>query len=128
MERNKAGFLYVLLPVFFKKIGWTLVGFATAALAAKIIWADEVLTHSFWRLLVRDAVLLGLLLVSWSRDRDEDEMTTSIRLKAMAWAFTQTVFFVILAPLLNLEVSGEYAALMLLGDYLLTYYWQKKYR
>ncbi|WP_295959931.1 hypothetical protein [uncultured Alistipes sp.] len=77
-----------LLPVGFKKIGWIvllpslLLGCYMLFLQEELNWLDGVNEH-----LLNNAALIGtaagLLLTGFSRERNEDEMITSLRLNSL---------------------------------------------
>lgn len=88
-----------------------------------------------FRTLMLSGINLGLLFISLSRDKVEDEMTISIRLKAMAWSFTWAVFYVIIAPFMDLlfkdpigVLAGQQVVMSMLFVYMIMYYLQKKSR
>jgi len=79
-----------------------------------------------------NSFILGLLFVAWSRDKVEDEMTVSIRLKAMSWTFIWAVLYVIITPFiaflfkdLNVRLTGQQVVMSMLFVYLTMYYLQK---
>lgn len=44
---------------------------------------------------------IGLCLIVWAKDKIEDELTTLIRLRAMAFSFGFIVFFAVFQPFVN---------------------------
>ena len=85
-----------------------------------------------FRVLTLNAFILGLLFVAWSKDKVEDEMTVSIRLKAMSWTFTWAVIYVIITPFIDLlfkdpigDLTGQQVVMSMLFVYLIMYYLQK---
>ena len=100
-ERKQMG-RFQLLPNFYKKIG---VGLLIASLLAMIVlWlipgesemAGFVLEKSF---------LVGLLLVSISKDKVEDEMTLKLRAQSYSFAFVAGIVYTIVQPLINYWVA-----------------------
>lgn len=96
-----------LLPAFFKKIGFTifLLSVLWAVLSiSKIIAIDK----DFAKTIFQTGVLTSLLLLAFSRDKTEDELTLKIRLKALAASFIYGVGIVIFEPLINLLFGDSF--------------------
>jgi len=82
-----------LLPNYFKKIG---IGFILASVvfvvSVKIsgihlaVEKKEMMKTIFW-----DILIIGMLFIAFSKEKDEDELNMLIRLKALASAFFYTV-------------------------------------
>ena len=51
--------------------------------------------------LLRRGLLIGLLIVSVSKEKEEDEMITSLRAKAYTLAFIMAVVYALIQPLIN---------------------------
>ena len=77
-----------LLPVGFKKIGWilllssVLLGCYMLFLQDKLNWLDSLNEH----LLNNPALIgtaIGLIFIGFARERNEDEMITSLRLNSL---------------------------------------------
>ena len=123
-----------LLPLYFKKIGLLVMILAfIPAIIVKSVNVELVQTQKeIFRVLTLNAFILGLLFVAWSRDKVEDEMTVSIRLKAMSWTFTWAVLYVIITPFIALlfkdlivRLTGQLVVMSMLFVYLTIYYLQK---
>lgn len=123
-----------LLPLYFKKIGLLVMILAfIPAIIVKSMNVELVQTQKeIFRDLTFNSFILGLLFVAWSRDKVEDEMTVSIRLKAMSWTFTWAVLYVIITPFiallfkdLNVRLTGQQVVMSMLFVYLTMYYLQK---
>lgn len=126
-----------LLPNRFKKVGLTLIVLAfVVGIVLKLMSLDLLQTQKeLYRMLTLSSVNLGLLIIALSKDSIEDEMTIAIRLKAMAWAFTWAVFYVILSPIIDLlfkdpigVLTGQQVIMSMLFVYMIMYYLQKKSR
>jgi hypothetical protein len=126
-----------LLPHYFKKVGIVIMVLALVPAiivkAAHIPLAPE--GREMFRLLTMNAFILGLLFMVWSKDKVEDEMTISLRMKAMGWTFTWAVLFVIIKPFVDMlfrdpvsDMKSQELVLTMLLLYLLIYYVQKKGR
>ena len=134
MESNKRKKKTMILPAYFKKIGLAVIvlsivpGAITKAMGVHHTQAQK----DIWFTFSLNGFLLGLLFIAVSRDKVEDEMTLSIRLRAMAFAFVWVVLFVIIKPFIDLLSDSQIAVLtaqdavgsMLFG-YLIMYYLQK---
>ncbi len=127
----------ILLPAYFKVIGVIII--VLALITAIVIKSMQIEMYpsqkELFRLFTMNAFLLGLLLVAWSKDKMEDEMTVFIRLKAMAWTFTWAVLYVILKPIGDLIfddpveiLTGQEVVTSMLFVYLITYFFQKRWR
>lgn len=123
-----------LLPLYFKKIGLLVMILAfIPAIIVKSVNVELVQTQKeIFRVLTLNAFILGLLFVAWSRDKVEDEMTVSIRLKAMSWTFTWAVLYFIITPFIALlfkdlivRLTGQLVVMSMLFVYLTIYYLQK---
>jgi len=124
----------VLLPLYFKKIGLLVMILAfIPAIIVKSMNVELVQTQKeIFRDFTFNSFILGLLFVAWSRDKVEDEMTVSIRLKAMSWTFIWAVLYVIITPFiaflfkdLNVRLTGQQVVMSMLFVYLTMYYLQK---
>src|SRR4051812_29090507 len=98
-----------LLPRYFKK-----VGLAVMSLALIIsIWFLPIKPNrsatekNLSLMLTYDMLLVGLLFIAFSRDKIEDEMTSQIRLRSMAFSFFWVIFSVILTPIINLIFNDQ---------------------
>lgn len=63
-------------------------------------WIDEVIVIG---------LMAGLLLVAFSRERDEDEYTTRLRASSLVWAVLADSLFVLLATCFLYEFAYLYA-------------------
>lgn len=126
-----------LLPVYFKKVGLLIIILAfVPVILVKVMSVEMVQTQQdLFRVFTLNATILGLLLVSWAKDRVEDEMTVFIRLKAMALTFTWAVLYVIVSPFVDLlfkdpigVLTGQQVVRSMLLVYLIMYYLLKNNR
>ncbi len=97
-------------------------------------------------LLIRDvlqkSLLIGMLIMSITRDREEDEMTIQLRMQSYAWAFITGVIYALIMPYVEFGVSSvvnnDNETLKNLGDFqvllfmllvqLMCYHVLKRYR
>ncbi len=137
MERDKNNIEVILLPKYFKKIGLAVIILALIPVVSLKLMHVELL-HSqkdIFRMYTLNAFIMGLLLIAWSKDKIEDEMTFAIRLKAMAWTFSWAVLCVIVKPIIDLlfkdpihDTTGQQVVLSMLFVYLIMYNLQKMNR
>ena len=93
-----------LLPNYFKKIG---LGFILASVvfivSVKIsgihLTAEK---KEMMKTISRDVVLLGMMFLAFSKEKDEDELTMLIRMKALASAFVYIVIFKIVSDVFGI--------------------------
>lgn len=136
MKNQKTKNEFGLLPNYFKKIG--IVIMLLSVIPAIMIKALHiklgVTSKEFLKLLTINIFILGLLFIAWSKDKIEDEMTVALRLKSMGFAFIWAIFYVIIAPFVNIlvnyptDITGQSLVLSMLLVYLFMYYVQKKGR
>ncbi|WP_353778732.1 hypothetical protein [Winogradskyella sp. 3972H.M.0a.05] len=55
---------------------------------------------------LQKVLLVGMLLMSISRDREEDEMTIQLRMQSYAWAFITGVIYALVMPYVEFGVSS----------------------
>lgn len=127
MRRQK---MLKLLPNQFKFIGSIVVLFAVITVI--LLKEKAPLLLPAYKPLVINAVILGLSVIIWSKDKVEDEMILTIRLRAMAGSFVAGVVYVFVAPILDFLftdpvgiIDAQQVVLYMLIGYLLSYYIQK---
>ncbi|MCB0652776.1 MAG: hypothetical protein KDC85_15970 [Saprospiraceae bacterium] len=86
------------LPNYFKQIGIVLFGLGFLALifTSKMEPEQEIIRTAFRKLL-----LIGLILVSLSRDKTEDELTLKLRSQSYSMAFICGVIYAVIQPYVN---------------------------
>ncbi len=83
-----------LLENRYKKIGWTIFFISLA-----ILFGRRFFDHPEWlRPLLRNLIILGLLIVSLSKEKLEDELIKSIRSKSYRLAFVYGVLYSFVLP------------------------------
>ena len=93
-----------LLPNYFKKIG---LGFILASVvfvvSVKISGIHPTAEKKeMMKTISRDVVLLGMMFIAFSKEKDEDELTMLIRMKALASAFVYIVIFKIVSDVFGI--------------------------
>jgi hypothetical protein len=134
MYRN----LQPLLPRAFKWVGISFLIFPTLLLLSSKWFTSVELIHNnldVIKILILDFFILGLLIVAFSKDKVEDELTLIIRLKAIAFSFIVTIVCVVLQPVFDAlwrdplsEPSGYKIIIGMLFLYLLSFYYYKRMR
>lgn len=123
-----------LLPRYFMKIGVVVMILVFIPIViVKAINVEMVqVDRELFRIFALNVFILGLLFVAWAKDKVEDEMTLTIRLKAMAWTFGWAVLYVIIKPIIDVlfkdpiqDLNGQQVVLSMLFVYLIMYYLQK---
>lgn len=94
-----------LLPQAFKKFGFgvILLSLAIAIIFTKVLDINSANMRPF----IESAILAGLLLIAFSKNAIEDELSFKIRLKGLSAAFIFGVCLVILNPFLGLLFDGD---------------------
>ena len=106
------------LPNIFIKIG---IGIFIATFVSFIVLKLISLNGDFTKLILRSIMLISLLVISVSKDRDEDELVKLIRVQSYALAFVIGVLFAVIQPVVNylvgLVVSTDKTIYTNLGDF-----------
>lgn len=90
------------LPNNGKRIGIGLALFSVALLFV-LKWVDD---EPLWvRDLLRNLLIIGLLMISISREKIEDEMIKSIRSQSYAISFIMGVFYAVIQPYITYGVE-----------------------
>ena len=93
-----------LLPNYFKKIG---LGFILATVVFLVVvkisgihfTAEKI---EMLKIILSDVFLLGMMIIVFSKEKDEDELTMLIRMKALASAVVFVVIFKIVNDIFHL--------------------------
>lgn len=95
------------LPNSFKKIG---IGFFIVSFASLAILKGVIENYDLIKIILRNILLISLLLVSISRDKEEDELVKLLRSQSFALAFIFGILYAIIQPLANVLVSSTISA------------------
>lgn len=90
------------LPNKYIKIG---IGIFLATFLSFIVLKIMGLNSEFTKLILRSIMLVSLLVISVSKDKEEDEMVKLIRVQSYALAFVIGVLFAVIQPVINYLVS-----------------------
>ena len=118
-ERNKLNKIQnYRLPVYFKYIGFVLFVISFLIIMSRIFIDDQ---SEIIRDLAKKGFLIGMLLISISKDKEEDELTMKIRSQSYALAFVIGVIYALVMPYVDYGVSNvlkpEGETLKDLGDF-----------
>lgn len=137
MEKLKNKNKEILLPNYFKKVGIAvmLLTFVLIVIFKTINIKLNPANKELLKLITLNGFILGLLFIAWAKDRVEDEMTISIRLRSMGFSFLSAVLFVIINPFVEMlfkapisNLTSQNLVLNMLFVYLFMYFFQKKGR
>ena len=100
-----------LLPNYFKKIGLVFILVSVVFVVSVKISGIHITAEKkeMMKIILSDAFLLGMVIVAFSKDKDEDELTMLIRMKALGSAVVFVVIFKIVNDIFHLttQVSNE---------------------
>ena len=106
------------LPVYFKYIGVILFIISFITIMSRLFIDDQ---SELVRDLAKKGLLVGMLLISISKDKEEDELTLKIRSQSYALAFVIGVIYALIMPYVDYGVSNALKAegetLKNLGDF-----------
>lgn len=92
------------LPSYFYTIGMVVVGLSIAAMFFRGFALEG---HTEWlKLILQKTLVVGMLLMSVARDKDEDEMVVKLRLQSYTYAFVTGVIYALIMPYVELFVSN----------------------
>jgi hypothetical protein len=126
-----------LLPFYFKQIG---VGIILVAFLPAIVVKGMSLglnngDRELLKYLSLNFLIFGMLVIGFSKDKLEDELTMALRLRSIVFAFVLAATGVILQPVSDwffgfpfVDIDGQDVVFAMLLVYLTIYYLQKKGR
>lgn len=137
-ERRLNWLINFKLPNYWKKIGWSILFISFGFLiVSKFLDGD----FSIIKSILKKTALLGLLIVTISKEKIEDELIENLRAKAFSFAFIIGVVYVLVQPLINYlafvilkpqsanyEDLGDFQILWFLLVVYLTAFWYLKRR
>jgi hypothetical protein len=92
------------LPHVFKKIG---LAIAALSILMMFVRAFAMEGDTEWlKLVLQKGLLIGMLFMSVSRDKQEDEMTIKLRMQSYVWAFIVGVVYALIMPYVEFGVSN----------------------
>jgi len=123
-----------LLPTYFKKIAFSLIGVSILFLVLSITKLLP-LEKELVKLITKNTLLISLLLLAITSNKVEDELTHKNRLKAFAGAFIFGVVFTIVSSISNYlfpdfsnssNTSTTYILIQMFFIYFISLYTMKK--
>jgi len=104
------------LPNQAKKIGWVIFGIAFIALF--LTTKDTTM-----KLVAKYSLLIGLLIISISKEKIEDELVKNLRMHSFTFAFISAVFIAITNPLasflVNFAITEQQEIFSGIGDWMI---------
>lgn len=98
-----------LLPVHYKKYAFGIMIFSVLFIVltkSKLLPIDKDIVKE----ISRTGILVSLFMLAFTKNKVEDELTSKIRLKALAGAFLYGVVIVILNPFLNILFQHSFSS------------------
>ena len=128
------------LPHYFYKIGMLLAGLSIALMFVRAFAMEG--DTEWLKLVLQKTLLVGMLLMSIARDKEEDELTIKLRMQSYAWAFIVGVVYALVMPYVEFGVDsvvnsgteefknlGDFQVLLfMLMIQLMSYHTLKRYR
>ena len=92
------------LPHYFYKLGMALVA-ASILMFFMRAFVIEGETETI-RMIFKKVLLIGMLLMSIARDKEEDELITKLRMQSYTYAFITGVLYALIMPYVDLGISN----------------------
>ncbi|WP_033960495.1 hypothetical protein [Psychroserpens jangbogonensis] len=91
------------LPYYFYKVGMVIVGASIVMMFVRAFALDG--DQEILKEVLQKGILIGMLLMSIARDKDEDEMVVKLRMQSYTYAFIAGVLYALIMPFVDLGVS-----------------------
>lgn len=92
------------LPYIFRIVG---IAIAAISILMMFVRAFAIDGDTEWlKLLLQKTLLIGMLFMSVSRDKQEDELTIKLRMQSYGWAFMVGVVYTLVMPYVEFGVSN----------------------
>ncbi|NRA94238.1 MAG: hypothetical protein HRU26_16465 [Psychroserpens sp.] len=107
VERERKGLIKLInfrLPYIWWNIGGTIAGVAILMMFVRgfLMDGDQLLLKE----ILKKALLIGLVLMSIAKDKDEDELIVKIRMQSYTYAFITGVIYALIMPYVEFGVSN----------------------
>ena len=103
-RKNLQWLINFRLPSYFYKIGLLVIG---VSIIIMFVRAFAMEGDTQWlKLLLQKTMVVGMLLMSVARDKDEDEMVVKLRMQSYTYAFVAGVLYAIVMPFVEYGVSN----------------------
>ena len=127
---------FILFPNYFKKIG---IGILIVSFFISIILKKTGLIPidlDLALLIHHEGLIIGLLIIAFSKDKLEDELTTQIRIHSLVRAFLFVTVYFLVSPIVHFFTKSKtqvfndssFILVMILVFYLFMFYRMKKLR
>ena len=93
------------IPNTFKKYGWIIFGISIISMFIIVINENEFYTNKPINWIVKYGILIGLLIVSLSKEPIEDELIINIRMRSYMISFIFIVLKSMISPIASIGVS-----------------------
>ncbi|MCK8481987.1 hypothetical protein [Psychroserpens algicola] len=107
------------LPQYFYTIGMLIAGITIAMMFVRAFALEG--DTQWLKLILQKTLLIGMLLMSVARDKNEDEMIVKLRMQSYTYAFVVGVIYALVMPYVDYGVSNvlkpEGEAFHDLGDF-----------
>ncbi|WP_456442732.1 hypothetical protein [Psychroserpens sp.] len=92
------------LPHYFYKIGMLIAGLAIVMMFVRAFAMEG--DQEVFKEVLRKVLLIGMLLMSIARDKEEDELVVKLRMQSYTYAFVIGVIYALVMPYVDLVVSN----------------------
>ncbi|MBT8243945.1 hypothetical protein [Winogradskyella sp.] len=104
-ERNRLHkIINFRLPHIFMTVGIAIILLALVMMFVRAFVMDG--DTEWLKLLLQKTLLVGMLFMSVSRDKEEDELTVKLRMQSYSWAFIVGVVYALVMPYVEFGVSN----------------------
>ncbi|HSU27128.1 MAG TPA: hypothetical protein VLJ68_02025 [Chitinophagaceae bacterium] len=135
---KKQGNYFNFLPGYFKWIGLVIMILCPLSFLLIMEFTDPQIFKNkpeIIQLVCTDLLILGLFLIAVTKNKIEDELTVTLRLRAMAMAFCAAIVYAIFQPIFDIvwgdpvkQVKGNIVIMFMLVIYLIAFFFLKKKR
>jgi hypothetical protein len=103
-RKNLQWLINFRLPSYFYKIGMLVIG---VSIITMFVRAFAMEGDTQWlKLLLQKTMVVGMLLMSVARDKEEDEMVVKLRMQSYTYAFVAGVMYALVMPFVEYGVSN----------------------
>lgn len=92
------------LPQYFYKVGISIIAITFVMMFVRAFAMEG--DTEWLKLILQKAFLVGMLCMSISKDKEEDELTVKLRMQSYAWAFITGVVYALVMPYVEFGVSN----------------------
>ena len=103
-RKNLQWLINFRLPSYFYKIGMLVIGVSTITMFVRAFAMEG--DTQWLKLLLQKTMVVGMLLMSVARDKEEDEMVVKLRMKSYTYAFVAGVMYALVMPFVEYGVSN----------------------